>query len=572
MIPYEFVDFEVVPAIVGTVIKPKSDGLRIVSGQQFVTVSNANGLIVSPDPHDKIVEAYLKNEEQALSEFKRAETTLDRVFYFSDWGGGINPHEYIEKRKELDQFLALATKENKLGVVLDLVKLTLSQGMGQEALGYLKLASEMNLQINQTSEYQALRGAAHFLASQHDLSAKYFDAGELENISEAQLWLAASLAQLGRDERALEVYNDNATLTSIYPYQIKRMVNAPLALAALNQDQGEKALEFIELIDKEDDVESSEDAATIAYLKGRAQSITGRPDEAISNLYKASLGSKLGPYGIRSELLLIQDELAREVIDVDEAIQRMERLRFAWRGGALEPQIYKALGQLYIDAGQPRRGLSILKRAAANVETAQERRAIVREMADAYKTIFIGEKFDETDPMVAVAVYDEFKELTPIGEKGNMLIDRLADKLMSISMMSRATNVLKDKMDRLGAGQHAIKTGLRIAAIELLDREPENAIKTLAQVDKMISIYRGDDKDDLNSKIVLLKARALADTGEAEQALFMTEGLDDTDDVIRLRIDTAWKTSNWVAVTDNLAKLLARENITLASPPTSQRS
>lgn len=54
MIPYDFIDFEIMPAIVGTVIRPKSDGLRIVSGQQFVTVSNANGLIVSPDSQNQL--------------------------------------------------------------------------------------------------------------------------------------------------------------------------------------------------------------------------------------------------------------------------------------------------------------------------------------------------------------------------------------------------------------------------------------------------------------------------------------------------------------------------------------
>lgn len=572
LIPYDFVDFDIIPAIVGTVIKPETDGIRIVSGRDYVTVSNANGLILADDSQDPIVNAYLNNGDDTFTEFKKSETTLDRVFYFPDWGGGIKPFEYVDKRKELDQFLALAPIDNKLSVILDLVKLTLSQGMGQEALGYLNLASEINPQITETSEYHALRGAAHYLASQYDLSAKHFGGDALKNISEAQLWYAASLAALGRDEKALEIYNDNATLTSVYPYSIKRAINAPLALAALNEGRGKQALEFIELIDKEDQAKTAEDRATIAYLKGRAQSVTGRPDEAISNLYKASLGSKLGPYGIRAELLLINDELAREVIKIDEAIQRMERLRFAWRGDELESEIYKSLGALYIQNDEPRKGLGILKRAATNALSVIDRRRTIRMMADAYKSIFIGEDFEDTEPVVAVTVYDEFKELTPIGEEGNQLIDRLADKLMSISMMSRATEVLKDKMDRLGEGQHAIKTGLRIAAIQLLDREPESALSTLFEVDQMIGDYVGDDKNELNNKIVLLKARALAETGQAEQALFMTEGLDDTDDVIRLRIDTAWKTGQWVAVTDNLSKLLARENITLANPPTAEQS
>jgi len=572
MIPYDFVDFDIIPAFVGAVIKPETDGLRLASSDDFVTISNINKLIVAADSQNAVIDAYLNNDGQKLAEISKVQTTLDRIYYFPDWGSTIKPHEYVEKRKELDAFLAMSDAEDKLGVILDLVKLTLSQGMGQESLGYLKLAQDLNPQISKISEYQALRGAAHFLSSQYDLAEGYLGSDELKNIAEAGLWHSASLAAQGRYEKSMEKYNNNAVLAGVYPYEIKRQVVAPLALAAINQDDADTALDLIEIIDSADDSLTAEERATVAYLKGRAQSMAGRPDEAISNLYKASLGDKLGPYGIRSELLLVQDELAREVIEMDEAIQRMERLRFAWRGDSLEPEIYEALGSLYIDSGAPRKGLGILKRAAGNAESVQERRQIVRMMANAFKSIFIGEKFETTDPLIAVAVYDEFKELTPVGNEGNELINRLADKLMSINLMSRATQVLKDKMDRLGEGQDAIKTGVRIATIQLLDREPEAALKTLVTVNKMMAPYRGEDKDLLNNKIVLLRARGLAETGNPEQALFMTEGLDDTDDVIRLRIDTAWKTNNWVAVTDNLAKLLARQNINPNNPPTAEQA
>ncbi len=572
-IPYDFVDFDILPAIVGAVIKPESDGLRITSASQFITLTGRNGLSVAEDSQDPIVEAYLDGEVKTMQDNAvRTVTTLDRIFFFGDWGGGIKPHDYVEKRKELDQFLALSPAEDKLTVILDLVKLTLSQGMGQETLGYLRLAEETNGQIADTSEYQALKGAAHFLANQYDLSERHFGAESLSNIAEARLWYAASLAANGKYEKAMEVYSDNATLSSVYPPSLLMAVNAPLALAALDQDDGQQALKFIEIMDKETILNSMEDRATLAYLKGRAQSATGRPDEAISNLYKASTGDKLGPFGIRAEMLLISDELAREVINVEDAIKRMERLRFAWRGDALETEIQQALGELYIDNEQPRQGLAILKRAATNTNNPVERRRIVREMADAFKTIFIGDGFEETDPLIAVAVYDEFKELTPVGDDGNKLIERLADKLMSMNLASRATRVLRDKMDRLGEGQHAIETGMRITRIQLLDREPEEALKTLRQVDDMMKAYQGEDKGDINRRIVLLKAKGLADTGDPQQALFMTEGLDDTDEVIRLRIDTAWKTGKWVAASDNLSKLLARQNITPANPPTNDQA
>jgi tetratricopeptide (TPR) repeat protein len=572
--PFNYVDFDVLPAIVGAVVKPETDGLRIVSSSQFVTISNRNNLVIDQKSQDEIVLSYLRSQNVSGNAPKTIadNTNLERVYYFSDWGGGIKPTDFIDKRQELSAAVANAPKDRKLNPILDLAKLALSQNLGQEAMGYLDLAGEINSQIDQISEYKALRGAAHFLAGQYDVALKHLSDDSLSLIDEINLWQSAAFAAQDNEEKAVETYQDNAALAAVYPYHVRYSVLAPLALALINQGQASQTMNIIEMLSDNIDNRSQEERATVAYLKGLMQSFTGRPDEGIANLYKASMSDKLGPYGIRSELLLIQDELDREVIDNDEAIKRMERLRFAWRGDTLETDIQKALGELYIRNEAPRRGLTILKRATGNTRDIEDRREIVRLMADAYKSIFIGKKFEETDPMVAVTVYDEFKELTPIGAEGNEIIDRLADKLMSVNLMSRATNVLNDKMNRLGEGEHAIQTGLRIARIQLIDREPKAALETLDQVNRMIAAYKGDAIADVNEKIVLLRAKALADTGEPQQALFMTEGLDDTDDVIRLRIDTAWRTGKWVAVTDNLSKLLARENITPASPPSAEQT
>jgi hypothetical protein len=569
---YDFVDFNILPAIIGAVVKPESDGIRITAGSQFISINKTGGLNLSETDQDEIVASYLNIENREETATPQRISGLDRIYYFDDWGGGVNPEDYNNKRKELDQFLMMAPDGDKLSIILDLVKLTLSQSLGAESFGFLDIAEDLNEQIADTSEYMALRGAAHFIAGQYDIADDYLSNEAIANIAEVNLWAAATKAAMGDEGAAVNLYNDTASLADIYPIAIRMNVLAPLALAHLNEGQGEEAAKIIDLMSKKRSEMSREHRATVAYLKGRAQSITGRPDEGISNLYKASMADKLGPYGIRSEMLLIQDELTREVITIEEAINRMERLRFAWRGDGLETEIQIALGELYIQDGDPRKGLNALKRAATNTGSIIERRQVVRLMADAFKSIFIDEKYADIDPMVAVATYDEFKELTPVGDEGNRLIDALADRLMAVNLMSRATNVLKDKMNRLGEGRDAIQAGLRIASIQLLDREPEAAYETLNQVDDMVAKYRGEDKDDINQRIVLLKARALAKTGNPKQALFMTEGMDDTDDVIRLRIDTAWRTGEWVAVTDNLSKLLARQDISAANPPDAEQA
>lgn len=569
---HDFVDFDILPAIVGAVIKPESDGVQVSSTDQYITIAKKGGLILSPESQNAVISAYLNDGAADAVNMPVSDVSNNRVFFFEDWSRAASDREFIAVRQELDQTLVKTPKDEKITVIFDLVKLTLARAMGQEALGYLDLARSASDQITETPEYKAMKGAAHFLSGQYDLATNAFADESLQRIGEIRLWDVAAMSASGQGEDALKIYADNAEIASVYPPHIRARVIAPIAQAMIDAERGEDALDLVAMIDVQDKGLSHEDKATFSYLRGVAQNMAGYPDKAVESLYKASLSDKLGSYGVRSEMLLIEDELLRDVITIPEAIKRMERLRFAWRGDALEAKIYHALGQLYIRNKQPRSGLSILKRAAAITRSVKERRDIVRTMAGVYKQIFHDESFNDLDPMEAIAIYDEFKELTPVGEEGNLIIDRLADKLMAIDLMTRAVTVLQDKMQRLEGGEHAIKTGLRIAAVQLIDRRPEAAMETLETVDGMMMPYDGDNKDDLYEKIVLLKARALSDMGQADDALFMTEGLPNTDDVLRLRVDTAWRAGDWVAVSDNLGRLLVREDVTLSAPPTEKQA
>lgn len=572
-VPLDYIDFDVIPAVTGVVVKPQSDGVRVLLNEGYVTIEKRDGLIVAEKPQDDVADAYL-NPQFEGDPAENFNLSKSRIFYFNDWGADTPFDDLLDRRQELDLSLSVMEDDQKPQAILALAKFFLSQSMGQEALGYLKFVSDVNPEIGKSPEYKALKGAAHFLARQYDLSAAMFDDETLNKNKESRLWRSAAFARQDMQDEALALYTDDAVeMTREYPFAIQMQILPPIIRMMINTRRGERALEIAEILEAEDEENlSTEEFATIAYLKGLAQKISGFPEKAMASLSKASLSDKLGPYGIQSEMMLVDDGVKRETLPLPDAIKRMERLRFAWRGDDLETQIYQKLGRLYIDNNQPQQGLNILKRAAETTKSVKERRDTVRAMSTAYNELFVGEGFEALDPVEAITIYDEFKELTPVGEQGNKIIDRLADKLMDIGLLSRAVSVLQDKMERLGEGEHAIKTGLRIAAIHLLDRQPLAAQETLKKVDEMIADYRGDNKNDLNEKIVLLKARALSDSGDVDDALFIMDALPDTDDVLRLRVDTAWRAGRWLSVSDSLDKLIQREDITVAAPPTQEQS
>ena len=327
--PYDFVDFDVIPAVSGAVIKPESDGLRIVSTPQFVTVGKNGGLDMARESQNVVLQQVMKEEERAIlddadPEGDGGENSFDRVFFFTDWGGTLPGHEFVERRKELDQFLVDAPKQSKTGIIINMVKLSLAQGMGPETLGYLSLLEAVNPQIGETVEYKTMRGAAHFLARQYDRAEQYLKDPELDQITEVRLWRAATLAAQGQEEDAMDIYQEgDGKIAASYPYRIRMDVLAPLVLALVNEDKAKEALNLVHQVDEEGQRRTAGERATLAYLKGRANRMAGNIEESLSDLGQAALVDKLGPYGVRSEMMLIQDELNREVTDYDEAIKRM---------------------------------------------------------------------------------------------------------------------------------------------------------------------------------------------------------------------------------------------------------
>ena len=56
--------------------------------------------------------------------------------------------------------------------------------------------------------------------------------------------------------------------------------------------------------------------------------------------------------------------------------------------------------------------------------------------------LFVEDKADSMSPITAIALYDEFRELTPPGKKGAEMVRRLADRLVDVDLLDRAAELL----------------------------------------------------------------------------------------------------------------------------------
>ena len=86
---------------------------------------------------------------------------------------------------------------------------------------------------------------------------------------------------------------------------------------------------------------------------------------------------------------------------------------------------------------------------------------IAEDMSNAFVTLYLKDIADSMPPYQAIALYEEFKELTPAGEQGDVVIQKLADRLAQVDLLDKAARLLMQQVDfRLqGEAQHEFEVG-----------------------------------------------------------------------------------------------------------------
>jgi hypothetical protein len=170
-------------------------------------------------------------------------------------------------------------------------------------------------------------------------------------------------------------------------------------------------------------------------------------------------------------------------------------------------------------------------------------------MRDVFKRLFLEGAADDMRPVKALALYEDFRELTPPGQEGNELIANLADRLVQVDLLTRAAELLEGQVRHRLSGQAKAATGARLASVQMLNLAPAKAVEAL-------NISQAEDiPPDLRRKRRHLRARALLRAGKPDMALAPVAG-DTSAEGARIRAKIQAEQGNWGKAADNLAQLL----------------
>jgi tetratricopeptide (TPR) repeat protein len=209
-----------------------------------------------------------------------------------------------------------------------------------------------------------------------------------------------------------------------------------------------------------------------------------------------------------------------------------------WRGDSTEVKTLQMLAQIYDGTGHYAESLQAA-RTATKLEPNSEVSREAQDQASAlFSDIFLSPKGDNLPPIDALGMFYEFRELTPIGRRGDEMIRRLADRLVAVDLLDQAAELLQYQVDHRLEGAARAQVAAKLAMVYLMNRKPDLAIAALR------STRIADLSGELRQQRLLLEGRAQSDVGRYDLALDIVSNISGRE-AVRLRSDIYWAARRW---------------------------
>lgn len=562
----DYVDFSTLHSLAGLIIRPRVDDLSVKITPQGVEVTRPQGLSILPQ---NLVDMMIANRQTQVraQESKAADAQVGNtyIYNFMGWQMG-GPEEMRRNRNIILPSLVRKDAEGAVQGLLTLGKMYLSNGFWAEAEGLLQYALASLPELKDNPEFLALRGAAQVLGYQSERAFATLSADLLKPYGEIGFWRAFSLGDLGDWRQAEIVMPPHAEILERYPPVILGRIGPMLAEVALRGGKRDLAEKILAMLDKQGDSLLPPQKAALEYLKGEL----ARQNKQLEETERIWTSLEKGNdelYRTKAGLALTRLQTEQGKLNPQQAIDRLERLRYSWRGDELEAQVNYWLGRTYFDQGQYSRGLNIMREAATFAGSTNLAQRIATEMRDSFIDLFMSDKLQKVPAVDAAAIYEDFAELAPPGATNDQIMQKLAERLVSGDLLGKASAILKKLVDHRLQGAQALTIGTRLAAIELIDSRPQDALRTLDKMDKVLGdLPESERTADRAEALLLLRARAISQQGHAPEAIALLRDKPRSRNINRLQADIAWRAGFWDDAAEALEEVVADQNISLTRP------
>ncbi len=533
-------------------ILPSMQGIAMTTRDPSVAVDvERNGVAITAQGGLQLARAISKEDLFADGDLTdRFDSKKDKAQLVKlDTWRQVPAKEFIERKQLLQRRIARSPQAGRNGLRMELAKFLVGHQYHADAIGVLERIRLDDPRADEDGVYRLLRGLAnlgmrHLEEAEVDLFNPVFN-----GIAEVAPW-RAKLASEEKDwKRTASELKIGQDAFGVYDQDLVNEFNLLAAEAALEDYDIEAANSALEEI--RTSVSGQVDLRTAAmreYLEGVSALRSGDIGRAVGK-FDQTIALEHRPTTARAKFAKVNAQLALDEITPEEAIEEFRKMSFAWRGDELELNIMKRIGDLQIASGDMREGLKTFKEIVMTFPKAPIARDTAREMNDIFNQLFLEGGAEALPPIKALALYYEYRELTPLGDNGDRMIRNLADRLIKVDLLEQAAQLLDHQVNfRLKGAQKSV-TGAKLAVVHLWNGDPKKSINILSR-----TRWRALP-DKVKDERRYIHARANLELGKFEDALELLE--DDTSKVADLlRADIHWKSKNWARATAAIEKLL----------------
>jgi tetratricopeptide (TPR) repeat protein len=524
----DFVEFRALAATHGVVIQSFADDLSAELSADKLLLSRPGGLTLS--------EAAVLHRKPGPA---RA-VTFDSQLWSADRAANFS-----ERQGQLIRAAAEAPFTRRSAHRLDLARFYLSRQMFAEAKAVLDIAIADDRPTAEDPSALVLRAVSNIMLNRVDAALKDLGNAVVGNQNDAQLWRALAHARQGKWSEARDGFRYVEGALGTLPLELQRIALLESLRALI--EVGDFAAAVVKLNDFETIGVPPELEPVVAVLTGRLAERMGRTEDALAS-YRFAADSWHRPMAAQGRLRELALRYGLGEAKKTEIINDLEILTTAWRGDETELEALRLLARFYTEENRYRDAFHVMRTALTAHPHAELTRRIQDEASQTFDTLFLAGKGDALPAIDALGLFYDFRDLAPIGRRGDDMIRRLADRLVSVDLLDQAAELLQHQVDNRLQGAARAQVATKLAVVYLLNHKPDRAQAALR------ATRTADLSNEVRNQRLLIEARAISDVGRHDLALEVIANVVSRE-ATRLRSDIHWAARRWQQAAEHIELL-----------------
>ena len=532
----DYVEFSALRSVHGLVIKPETSEIDIALENELAVISTLGGLTVSAlDGPRTLGTGITESMRGAFIDFASLETKDHGLF--------------VQQTEDLMASAAEGEGAQRDRARLDLAHYYLANQFAHEALGVIRVLEADLTNQDLTRKLRLAEAIAETLAHRPKDALGILNTPSMGQEVDALLWRTIARVDDYDFKGARADASAAMPVINSYPAWIRHRFLLAAVRAAVETGDADMAegllagMDFANL--------SLEETSLYHLLSGRVDELRGRLDEAIDT-YGQVIAADIRPTRAEAvyRTLMLLDQAGK--LNLQKGAETLSAEALLWRGNPLEADMQALLADIYFRNGDYRQGFEAVRQAVATYPESPPINALRDQAQVVFAQLFLDGVADSLGPVEALALYYDFRALTPPGARGDEMIRNLARRLVRVDLLAQASELLEYQLENRLTGVARTQIATDLAVIYLADRKPQDALRVLN------ATRRPDIPESLARQRRILEARAMIDGGRDQLALDLIRDMDGRD-VELMRIDANWRAKRYVQASEMLEALYAEQ-------------